>query len=345
MGHGCLCRCQANSLFVAERRGAPLPPHDGYSSNSCLWGAIRRQTSRCVLMKPPRFCYFTPQNVEEALTLLTEHVGEGQVLAGGQSLVPLMNMRLIHPSMLIDINGIAELAYIRSCECGFALGAMTRYVTIARDTAIKARLPLLVDATRSIGYPSTRNRGTLGGCIAYAHPCAEIPAVMLALNAEFEACRRDSSSCWSSRIISAKDFFKGNHVTDLKEDELLTEIRIPALPARVGSAFLEFSQRQQAYPLAGVATVVVLDKDGMIADARLGLCSVGPAPVRPQAAEALLRGRCPVDETWNIAANVVVTALDHPPSDIHGSADYRRHLAAVLVRQALALAAERAERN
>ncbi len=308
-------------------------------------GVIRRLNSSGVIMKPPRFCYIAPQNVEEALTLLTEHVGEGRVLAGGQSLVPLMNMRLIRPRVLIDINGIAELDYIRSCDWGVALGAITRCASIERSNDIVSRIPLLVEATRYVGYPSTRNRSTLGGCIAYAHPFAEFPAVMLALNAEFEVCRRDSSSSRSSRVISAQDFFKGVHVTDLKEDELLTEIRIPALPARVGSAFVEFSRRQQAYPLAGVATVVVLDKDGLIADARLGLCSVGPAPVRPQAAEALLRGRRPGDETWSVAANAVVSALDHPPSDLHGSADYRRHLAAVLVRQALALAAERAERK
>jgi carbon-monoxide dehydrogenase medium subunit len=300
---------------------------------------------RRTLMKPPSFCYFAPQSIEEALTLLAEHMGEERVLAGGQSLVPLMNMRLVHPGVLIDINGIRELAYIRSWDCGLALGAITREATIERSTIVATRLPLLVEATRCIGHPAVRNRGTVGGSIAYAHPAAEFPAVMLALNAEFEVCRRDSALCLSSRTISAQNFFKGYLTTDLKEGELLTELRIPDLPARSGSAFVEFSRRKGDYALAGVAAVIMLDEDGTIADARLGLCGVGPVPVCPQSVATLLRGQYPGDETWTVAANAAVAALDNPPSNIHGSADYRRHLIGVLVREALAIAVGRAERN
>lgn len=297
-----------------------------------------------MLMKPPRFHYCAPQNVEEALTLLAKHAGEGLILAGGQSLVPLMNMRVVHPRVLIDINGVAELDYIR-CSGSVKLGTLTRYTTFMGNDTVKARLPLLVAAARYVGSPAIRNRSTVGGSVVSAHPCAELPAALLVLNAEFEVCRRDGTSSRSSRIIPAHNFFKGCQTTDLKEDELLTEIRIPALTTRAGSAFVEFTQRQQMYALVGVATIVVLDEDGLIADARLGLCGVGPTPVRPLAVEALLRGQRPVDKTWTMAANAVVAALDNPPSDIHGSADYRRHLADVLVRQALAIAAERAERN
>jgi len=291
-------------------------------------------------MKPPRFRYFAPQSVEEALTLLAEHAEEARVLAGGQSLVPLMNMRLAHPNVLVDINGISELAYVRPWDGGLALGAITRDATIERNASAAARLPLLVEAAHSVGHPAIRNRSTVGGSIAHADPAAELPAVMLALNAEFEVRSRSGS-----RTVSAQDFFKGYLSTDLKEGELLTELRVPGLPARAGSAFVEFSRREGDYALAGVAAVIALDEDGTIADARLGLCSVGPAPVRPQAAEALLRGQRPGDEAWAAAAAAVVAVLDNPLSDIHGSADYRRHLAGVLTSQALATAAARAERN
>ncbi len=291
-------------------------------------------------MKPPRFHYFAPQSVEEALALLAEHSGSGQVLAGGQSLVPLMNMRLAHPSVLVDINGISGLAYIKAWDSGLAIGTLTRDAALERDSTAAARLPLLVEAARCIGHPAIRNRSTVGGSIAHADPAAELPAVMIALNAEFEVRSRSGS-----RTISAQDFFKDYLTTDLKGGELLTELRVPGLPSRAGSAFVEFSRREGDYALAGVAAIIALDENGAIADVRLGLCSVGPRPVRPHAAEALLRGQRPGNEAWAAAASAVAAALDNPPSDIHGSADYRRHLAGVLARQALATAAERAERN
>ncbi len=291
-------------------------------------------------MKPPKFRYFAPQSVEEALTLLAEHADDARVLAGGQSLVPLMNMRLVQPSMLIDINGINELAYVRAWDGGLAIGTLTRDATLVGDTAVAERLPLLSEAARHVGHPAIRNRSTVGGSIAHADPAAELPAVMVALNAEFEVRGRSGS-----RTIPAQDFFKGYLTTDLKEGELLTELRVPGLPSRAGSAFVEFSRREGDYALAGVAAVIALDEDGTIADARLGLCSVGPSPVRPQAAEALLRGQRPGSEAWAAAASAVVSVLDNPLSDIHGSADYRRYLAGVLTRKALAIAAERAEGN
>jgi carbon-monoxide dehydrogenase medium subunit len=291
-------------------------------------------------MKPPKFRYFAPQSVEEALALLAEHADGARVLAGGQSLVPLMNMRLVQPSVLVDINGINELAYIKAWDGGLAIGTLTRDATLVVDSMVAEHLPLLSEAARHVGHPAIRNRSTAGGSIAHADPAAELPAVMVALNAEVEVRGRSGS-----RTISAQDFFKGYLTTDLKEGELLTEMRIPSLPSRAGSAFVEFSRREGDYALAGVAAVIALDEDGTIADARLGLCSVGPSPVRPQAAEALLRGQRPGSEAWAGAASAVVSVLDNPLSDIHGSADYRRHLAGVLTRKALAIAAERAEGN
>ena len=291
-------------------------------------------------MKPSRFRYFAVQSVEEAANLLAEHGDEARVLAGGQSLVPLMNMRLARPGVLIDLNSVAELSYIRSWDGGLAIGAMTRYATLEHDATAAARLPLLVEATHYVGHPAIRNRGTVGGSIAHADPAAELPSVLLALDAQFLVC-----NAASGRIIAAKDFFLGNFSTSLKQGEILTEVRIPGLPSRAGSAFVEFARREGDSALAGIGAVLALDEDGTIAQARLGLCSVGPSPVRASAAETALRGRHPSNELWSTAAAAVVSALHEPPSDIHGSADYRRHLAAVLTERVLALAAERAERN
>jgi carbon-monoxide dehydrogenase medium subunit len=291
-------------------------------------------------MKPAPFRYFAAYSTEEAVQLLTEHGDEARVLAGGQSLVPLMNMRLAHPGVLVDINNVSELAYVRPQDGGLALGALTRDAAIERDALVAERLPLLHEAARFVGHPAIRNRSTVGGSISHADPAAELPAVMVALDAEFAV--RNSKG---TRTIPAQDFFKGYLQTVMQEGDLLTEIRISGLPSRAGSAFVEFARREGDFALAGVAAVVALDEDGTIADARLGLCSVGPAPVRAHAAEAMLKGQRPGAELWTAAASAVVAALTDPPSDIHGSADYRRHLARVLTEQALAAAAGRAERN
>jgi aerobic carbon-monoxide dehydrogenase medium subunit len=291
-------------------------------------------------LKPSRFRYFAARSVEEATKLLAEHGDEARVLAGGQSLVPLMNMRLVRPAVLIDLNSIAELSYVRAWDGGVAIGAMTRDAMLERDAAAAARLPLLVEAAHYVGHPAIRNRSTVGGSIAHADPAAELPAVMVALDAQFEV--RNASG---SRTIAAQDFFQGYLSTSLKQGEMLTEVRVPGLPSRAGSAFVEFARREGDYALAGVAAVVALDEDGTIADARLSLCSVGPSSVRASAAEGALRGQHPSNELWSTAAAAVVSALREPPSDIHGSADYRRHLAGVLTERALALATERAERN
>jgi len=291
-------------------------------------------------MKPSRFRYFLARSVDEAAQLLAEQGEEARVLAGGQSLMPLMNLRLARPSVLIDLNEISSLAYVRPWDGGLALGAMTRDADLERDALSAERLPLLIEATRHVGHPAIRNRSTVGGSVAHADPAAELPAVMLALDAEMEV--RGASG---SRTIAAREFFRGPFQTSMQHGEILTEVRVPGLPSRSGSAFMEFARREGDYALVGVAAVVALDEDGSIASARLGLCSVGQTPVRASAAEALLKGKRPEREAWRVAAEAVIDALNEPPSDIHGSADYRRHLAGVMTQRALALAAERAERN
>lgn len=291
-------------------------------------------------MKPSNFHYHAARSTDEAIELLARYGEDARVLAGGQSLVPLMNMRLARPEVLVDINPVAELAYVKAWDGGLAIGAMTRDADLEQDATAAQRLPLLVEAAHYVGHPAIRNRSTVGGSIAHADPAAELPAIMLALDAEFVV--RGSAG---SRTINAADFFLGYLQTTIEPGELLVELRVPGLPARSGSCFIEYSRREGDYALAGVGAVVTLAADDTIASARLGLCSVGATALRPQAAEQLLQGRPPDAEAWAAAAEAVRNAISEPPADIHGSADYRRHLAGVLTRRALATAAARAAQS
>lgn len=287
-------------------------------------------------MKPAPFRYLAPRSVDEVVALLGEHAGEARVLAGGQSLVPLMNMRLATPAALLDVNRLPDLAYVRAWDGGIAIGALTRDSQLEHSPEAAARLPMLVEASRLVGHPAIRNRSTVGGSVAHADPAAELPAALLALDAQVVA-----RGPRGERVIAVADFFQGYLQTALDPDELLVELRVPGLPAGAGSTFVEFARREGDYAIAGVAAAVALAGDGTIADARLALCAVGPTALRASAAEALLRGQRPGPEAWAAAAEAVQAAIVEPPSDLHGSADYRRHLAGVLTRRALAAAAAR----
>jgi aerobic carbon-monoxide dehydrogenase medium subunit len=289
-------------------------------------------------VKPPSFRYIAARDVEDALTLLEEYGDEARVLAGGQSLVQLMNARLVVPRVLIDLNRVGELDFVRAENGSLRIGALTRTVAVESDADVAGRFPVLAEAASRVGHLAVRNRGTVGGNVAHADPAANLPPVMLALDAELVARGSDGE-----RTIPAANFFLGPHETGLGPTELLTEARLPWLPAGVGSAFLEISRRGRGWGLAGVAAAVVLDSDGRVADARLGLSGVGPTALRARDAEDAVRGKFPSDEAWAEAARAVEGALEDPPSDIHASAGYRRHLAGVLVRRALAVAASRAE--
>jgi aerobic carbon-monoxide dehydrogenase medium subunit len=289
-------------------------------------------------MKPPGFRYAATDSVSEALRLLADNGPDSKLLAGGQSIIQLLNLRVAYPRMLIDINGIDSLAYVRPHNGTLAIGALTRVSTLERDETVTTRMPLLAEASGWVAYPAIRNRSTLGGLLAYADPLAELPAVMVALDAEIEVAKEADR-----RSVPAREFFTGPYETVLEPDEMITEIRVPVLPDRTGTAFLEFARREREYALAGVAASVSLADDGTISDARIGLCSVGPSPVRASAAEEMLRGQRPDRELWNSAAAAGRDALTDVPSDFHGSADYRRHLAGVLIERALATAAARAE--
>lgn len=289
-------------------------------------------------MKPPSFKYFAAQSVEEAVSLLAEHGDDARVLAGGQSLIQEMNVRQTKPQVLIDVNPIDELSFAQSENGSLTIGALTRTVTIEQDATIVERLPMLVEAAARVGHVAVRNRGTVGGNVAHADPSSNLPPVMLALEAEFTVQSNDGE-----RAISADDFFQGPHQTSIGPTEFLTGIRVTGLPENSGSVFMEVSRRGRGWGLCGVAAMVTLDDDGRISDVRLGLLGVGPTAIRPREAEAGIRGERASEELWTTAADRVVSALEDPPSDIHASADYRRHLANVLTRRALAAATARAE--
>jgi carbon-monoxide dehydrogenase medium subunit len=287
-------------------------------------------------MKPPPFEYHLVGSVDEAVTLLAEYGDEAKVLAGGQSLVPLLALRLARPEHLIDINGVGDLATLAD-GLGLAVGALLRHRVAERSPTVRAANPLLADALGLIGHVAIRNRGTIGGSIAHADPAAELPAVLLALDGEVEA-----TSVRGQRRVGASDLFLGFLTTSLAPDELLTGVRFPEWPAGTGWSFQEFSRRSGDFAVAGVAATVRLDANGRVADARIALSGVAGMPVRAAKAEAALAGQPPSDELWAAASQDAVAALE-PASDVHGSAAYRRPLAAALVRRALREAHERAE--
>jgi len=288
-------------------------------------------------MKPAPFDYFSPSTVEEALALLAEHGGDAKPLAGGQSLIPAMNFRLARPAVLVDLNRIAELAYVRAAPGGVAIGAMTRQRAVEGSDDVARAAPLLAEAMPSIAHPQIRSRGTMGGSIAHADPSAELPAVMLALDAQFRA-----KSATGERSIPAGEFFKGMLETALAPGELLVEIAVPQHPARSGTAFLEMARRHGDYALVGVAVVVTLDPRGRCKEAKLSLLSVGDGPVLATEAGKVLAGQSPSEELLRAAGDAAATRDVDPPSDIHASAAYRRQLVAVLTRRALARAFDRA---
>jgi carbon-monoxide dehydrogenase medium subunit len=287
-------------------------------------------------MKPAPFAYVAPTSVDEALALLAQHADEAKPLAGGQSLVPLMNFRLARPGVLVDLNRIPELQYIREHDGGLAIGAMTRQRAAERSALVRERCPLLAAALPLVGHPPIRNRGTVGGSLAHADPAAELPAVAAALDAEL-VVRGPSGE----RVARPDAFFLTYLTTTLEPTELLVEVRFPAWPAGAGWAFEELSRRHGDFAIVGVAAVLQLDSQGQVADARLAFIGAAPTPVRAHAAEAALRGQPATAETFRAAAERVVDALD-PSDDVHASAAYRREVAKVLARRALVAAHERA---
>jgi CO/xanthine dehydrogenase FAD-binding subunit len=287
-------------------------------------------------MKPPPFEYFDPTSVEDALALLREHGDEAKVLAGGQSLVPLLNFRLARPRSLIDLNRIAALSYIKEEDGGLAIGAMTRQRAVERSPVVRARCPLLAEAMPLIGHFQIRNRGTMGGSLAHADPAAELPAVVTALRGELVV-----RSATGERVLTPEKFFVSYLTTALEPAELLIEVRLPAQPPRTGWAFLEVSRRHGDFALVGVAALLTLDGAGVCTRAALALTGVGPTPMLAERAARGLIGQRPTPELFQEIGRRVSEGLQ-PDSDLHASAEYRKHVAGVLTHRGLARALERA---
>ena len=286
-------------------------------------------------MKPPRFEYVAAQKTDEAVALLAQHGDRARILAGGQSLIPLLNFRLASPDVLVDVNRVSELAYIRAADSGVAIGALTRQHVLERADVVRARWPILAEACHLIGHLPIRHRGTVGGSLAHADPASELPAVMVALEADFTAVKRGGH-----RTLPADSFFTGLFATALDPDEMLVEIHVPALPSRTGGAFVEIARRAGDFALVRVAALVTLDDAGRATRARLALCGAGPTPVRAREAERVLTGQRPEGRALDDAADRAAAATD-PPDDIHASAAFRRKLARHVARQAIELAAQR----
>ena len=288
-------------------------------------------------MKPPRFDYHAPATVDEAVALLARYGGDAKPLAGGQSLVPLLNFRLARSAALVDLHRTAALAYIREENSHVALGVMTRQRTIEFSPVVARRLPLLREATRWVGHLPIRSRGTIGGSVAHADPSAEYPAVLTALEGTVVA-----RGPRGERVVPADDLFETYLTTRLAADELLVEVRLPSMPEGAGYAFEEFARRHGDFAIVGVAAVVVLDCDRCVR-ARLATAGAGAVSLRLRAAEAALERDGLGDEGIRAAARQAA-GLVAPDSDLHASADYRRHLTEVLTARALLRARERAAR-
>jgi aerobic carbon-monoxide dehydrogenase medium subunit len=279
-------------------------------------------------VKPVKFDYHAPASVEEALALLQRYGGDAKLLAGGQSLMPLLNFRLSRPAALVDLNRIPSLAYVREHDGQVRLGAMTRQRTIEFDSVIAQRLPLLREATKWVGHLPIRTRGTIGGSLAHADPSAEYPAVLTAL--EGHVVVRGPRG---ERVVGAKDLFQSYLTTSLEPEEILVEVRIPAMPAGAGYALEEFARRQGDFAIVGIAAMIV--REGRRCTlARLATAGASPVPLRLRDAEEILEREGLTDVAIAAAARRA-SELVSPDGDIHASVDYRRHLTGVLTKRAI----------
>ncbi|MCH8815886.1 MAG: xanthine dehydrogenase family protein subunit M [Chloroflexi bacterium] len=287
-------------------------------------------------MKPAPFDYHDPETLDEAVSLLGRLDDDVKILAGGQSLIPLLNMRLARPTALVDLGKIAELDYIREDNGGIAIGALTTQRTVERSQLVKDRLPVLYEATRLIAHPQIRNRGTIGGSLAHADPAAEYPAVALLLDADFKV-----RSASGERTIGAADFFVTYLTTALGPADVLTEVRFPLLAEGVGWSFIEMTRRHGDFALAGAGVTIALS-GGECSHARIVLFGVDATPVRSKAAEQALVGQELSEELIASAAQTARDEIGEPLSDNHASSEFRRHLAGVMTARALTEAARRA---
>jgi CO/xanthine dehydrogenase FAD-binding subunit len=287
-------------------------------------------------MKPAKFDYYDPRSLDEALALLDRHPDDAKVLAGGQSLMPLLNMRLARPNIVVDINRIKELNYVRPTDGGIAIGAIARQRVLQAEKLIAERVPILQEAAYYVAHPQIRSRGTICGSIAHADPAAELPALALALDAEMTL-----TSAKAARTVGAEAFFQSFFTTALEANEVLTEVRFPAPPKHSAWSVLEISRRHGDFAIAGIIAGLALETNRqVIAHARLVYFGVGATPIRVTAAEEALIGQTASEPAFEAAAQSAKQGID-PTSDIHATEEYRRALAATLTKRALRAAVQK----
>ncbi len=286
-------------------------------------------------MKLPPFDYACPATIPEAVQLLASH-DDAKAIAGGQSLMPMLAFRLAHPTLLVDLRKLNELRGIRISDRGVALGAMVRWRDIEDDARLAAAHPLLKAAVAHVAHYQIRNRGTVGGSIAHADPAAEMPGIAMTCDAEIAVVGKSGA-----RVIQAADFFQGPLMTALTPDEIITEIRLPAWPARRRWGFQEFARRRGDFAMAGAAVFYDPDDSGRARNAHAGAIGVADRPLRLGGVEDALNGQL-IDEATIAQAEAAASAAVDPPDDIHASGAYRRALVGTMVERALKNAAARA---
>ena len=281
-------------------------------------------------MKPAPFRYFDPETKAEAVALLQQYGDDAKIIAGGQSLGPTLNLRLSAPEVIIDLNRIDSLRYVEQANGTLRIGAMTRESTLEDSHDFQAQQPLIAAAIPYIGHRAIRNRGTVGGSLVHADPAAEWPMLAVMLSAEVEL----QSATRGTRTLQTEEFYVDFLTTAVTEDELVTEIRLPAWPANSGWSFIEFSRRHGDFAIAGIGVMLQVDSHNRCQEVRIGLLGVHPTPCRAKTSEALLRGEV-LSETLLMEAAQLAIADIEPGEDIHASATYRRHLTTTLAERAL----------
>ena len=285
-------------------------------------------------MIPPRFEYLAPSTLDEAISMLNDHGPEASVLAGGQSLIPMMKLRLATPAYVVDINRLSGLADIHEVNGFLHIGSLTREADLDASELVRTKYPIIHDTTAVIADPLVRNMATVGGNLAHGDPANDHPATMLALGAEVVA-----RGPGGERVIPVSSFFEGPFTTALNQGEILTEIRVPTPPQGSGSAYLKLERKVGDYATAGVAAVITLN-DGVCQQAGIGLTNVGPTPIKASTAESFLVGKRLDDETIREAARLA-SQESQPSADLRGSEEYKRDMVRVLTSRALRLALER----
>ncbi len=287
-------------------------------------------------MIPPSFEYLRPKTIPEAVAMLQQHGDEAKILSGGQSLIPMMKLRLARPGFLIDINRIAGLSYVKEEGGYLKIGGLTREAELEVSSVLRSKYPILLDTAHVIADPQVRNLATVGGNLAHGDPANDHPATMVVLGAQIVA-----TGPKGERVIPIENFFVTLFTTSLQHEEILTEIRIPAPPPRSGGAYLKLERKVGDFATAAVAVQLSLDDKGICEKVGIGLTNVGPTPVKAQSAEAFLRGKKPDEANINHAAQLAADAAD-PSSDLRGPVEYKRGLVKELAKRSLSRAVERA---